>query len=101
MEPVTVGSVRAKGALPKVFVGMVKEERSGWALLTVMVKALVVAVAVLESVTPMVIAEDPAALGVPEITPVAVSRVSPEGRVPERSAKLRGVAPPEEVRERV
>ena len=83
----TVGAVRVKGESPKVLVERVNEERSGCALATVMVKELVVAVAVLESVTRTVSDDDPAALGVPEIAPVDELRESPAGKEPETRAK--------------
>ena len=68
----------------------------------VIVKELVVAVAVLLSVTRTAMAEEPAAVGVPVI--VAVSprsmRVRPEGRVPEARAKALLPEPPKGVRVR-
>ena len=68
----------------------------------VMVKEPVLAVAVLLSVTRTVMAEEPAAVGVPVI--VAVSprsmRVRPAGREPEARAKELLPDPPEGVRVR-
>ena len=100
IEPVTEGSVTAKAASPKVFAGRVKEERVTSALATVMVKELVVAVAVLESVTLMASDEDPAAVGVPEITPVDEFSERPGGSEPLARAKVFPPDPPEVERER-
>ena len=96
-EPVTVGAVRVKGALPKVFVAIEKEEREVVALEIVMVKESVVAVAVLLSVTRMVIAEEPADVGVPEMVPAEL-KDRPAGREPERSVKVSLPDPPEALR---
>jgi hypothetical protein len=46
------------------------------------------------SVTKTVIAEEPAVVGVPEIAPVAESRVNPAGKVPLLIPKVNGSAPP-------
>ncbi len=54
---------------------------------TVMVNELVVAVAVLLSVTRTVMAADVAAVGVPVIAPVDELIVNPAGRVPDAMAK--------------
>jgi hypothetical protein len=59
-----------------------------------MVKELVVAVAVLESVTRTVSDDDPAALGVPEIAPVDELRESPAGNEPLARAKEFPPEPP-------
>ena len=96
-EPVTVGAVRVKGASPKVFEEIVKEEREVVALEMVIVKEFVVAVAVLLSVTRTVMAEDPAAVGVPEMVPEELKE-RPAGREPERSVKVSLPDPPEALR---
>ena len=54
-----------------------KEETEVLAFFTVRVKAVVVAIALLESVTVMAIDAVVTTLGVPEITPEEVLRVSP------------------------
>ena len=48
------------------------------------------------SVTDTVNVELPAAVGVPEIAPVELLRLSPAGRVPEATAKVLVPEPPEE-----
>lgn len=60
-----------------------------------MEKLEVVEVALLASVTRIVIEADPTEVGVPEMTPVEVLRVSPAGSDPEANAKVRGDAPPD------
>jgi hypothetical protein len=55
---------------------------------TVKVKALVVAIAPLASVTRTVTVCVEAADGVPRITPVELSMAKPEGRVPEATANV-------------
>jgi hypothetical protein len=57
-------------------------------LVTVKVKALVVAIAPLASVTRTVTVCVEAADGVPRITPVELSIAKPEGRVPEATANV-------------
>jgi hypothetical protein len=57
-------------------------------LVTVKVKALVVAIAPLASVTRTVTVCVEAADGVPRITPVELSMAKPEGRVPEATANV-------------
>ena len=81
--------------MPKVFVAIEKEEREVVALEIVMVKEFVVAVAVLLSVTRMVIAEEPAAVGVPEMVPEELKE-RPAGSEPKRSVKVVPPAPPDE-----
>lgn len=60
----------------------------------VRVKVFVVAVAVLLSVTRTVMAEDPAVVGVPEITPVDEFNESPATKVPFVIEKLLPPDPP-------
>ena len=57
-------------------------------LLTVKVKALVVVIAPLASVTRTVTVCVEVADGVPRITPVDVSIAKPEGRIPEATANV-------------
>jgi hypothetical protein len=57
-------------------------------LVTVKVKALVVAIAPLASVTRTVTVCEEVADGVPRITPVELSIAKPEGRVPEATANV-------------
>ncbi len=76
---------------------MVKEEREVVALEMVIVKEFVVAVAVLLSVTRIVIAEEPADVGVPEMVPDELKE-RPAGREPERSVKVLPPEPPEALR---
>jgi hypothetical protein len=69
---------------------------SGTTLLAAAVIAIVketVPVLPFASVTWTVTAEEPAAVGVPEITPVVASIVKPVGKVPVLSVKLNGSAP--------
>jgi hypothetical protein len=47
-----------------------------------------------ESATNTVIAEVPAAVGVPEMVPVVASILKPAGRVPAFTANVKGSAPP-------
>lgn len=63
-------------------------------------KLVVVAVAVLESVTRAVMDDVVAVVGVPEITPLEVSIVSPAGSVPLGSEKVLPPDPPEVESER-
>ena len=75
--------------------------RADWAaLFTVIVNEPVVAVAPLASVTLTVITELVICDAFPDMKPVDVSRVSPVGRDPDASAKVRGVAPPDGERTR-
>ena len=53
-----------------------------------------VAVCAVESVTFAVKLNDPAVVGVPEITPVDAVRLNPAGSVPELMLQLYGVVPP-------
>ena len=66
------------------------------AALTVMVKELVVAVALLLSVTRTVMAEVPAADGVPVMAPVDELMPRPAGRVPVAMAKELPPDPPDD-----
>jgi hypothetical protein len=66
-----------------------------WAM--VMVNEPVVAVAVLLSVTRMVMAEEPAAVGVPEMVPAELKE-RPEGSEPEKSVKALFPDPPDALR---
>ena len=65
-----------------------------------MVKELVVAVEVLESVTRMASEDDPAEVGVPEMTPLDVLSERPGGSEPLARAKVFPPDPPEVERER-
>jgi len=70
------------------------------ALLIVMVKVDVVAVAELESVTRIEIVEEITVVGVPEIVPVDALSASPAGSEPDESAKVFPPAPPDADNER-
>jgi hypothetical protein len=56
-----------------------------------------IAMLLAESVTVMVIVNDPALVGVPDITPVTEFNVSPAGSVPVVTANVYGATPPEAV----
>lgn len=66
----------------------------GWALVTVIVNELVVAVAVLLSVTRTVMAADVTTEGVPVIAPVDALILNPAGRAPDAMAKELPPDPP-------
>lgn len=51
------------------------------------------------SVAVTVIADDPGVVGVPEMRPVLVFRLSPVGRVPDERVKVSGFCPPDAKRE--
>jgi hypothetical protein len=65
------------------------------------VKLLVVVLELLASVTRTVTVWVDAAVGVPRITPVELSIVSPAGRVPESTSNVYGDAPPDLAKVRV
>jgi hypothetical protein len=63
--------------------------------LTTMLKVVVaVSDVVSESLTPTVKVELPAAVGVPEITPVLALRVNPAGKLPVLTLQVYGATPP-------